>query len=415
MKKACIISVGNELLSGRNVDTNASYFSRELLALGIPAAGFYTVGDDVGSIAETIKSAAQKADIVLITGGLGPTDDDVTRYGLAKFLGSELQFSEELFRQISEYFDNRKYEMPEKNRIQASIPAGAEGLTNNEGTAPGIMALKDDTMVISLPGVPVEAKRMFAESVADRIAELGASEVVITKRLKCFGVGESTIAEMLGDLMSRKRNPLINCTVSGGVITLYIIANSKRRRQAEEMIEKDAVKLHGILGDFVYGSEEQTMAEVVGKQLAEKKLKLALAESCTGGLIAKMITDTAGASEYFRTGWVTYSNQAKVEQLGIDEELIEKNGAVSSEVAEAMAEAAKQKAGADISVAVTGIAGPGGGSADKPAGLVYIAVNMGRNTVVQRYVFSGKREYIRKRTALTALNIVRIGLLEQKT
>jgi nicotinamide-nucleotide amidase len=275
------------------------------------------------------------------------------------------------------------------------------------------MASKDDTIVIALPGVPVEAKRMFAESVADQIAELGASEVVITKKLKCFGVGESTIAEMLGDLMSRKRNPLINCTVSGGIITLYIVANSETCQQAEEMIEKDAAKLHSILGDFVYGREEQTMAEVVGKQLAEKRLKLALAESCTGGLIAKMITDPPGASEYFRTGWVTYSNPSKVEQLGIDEELIEKNGAVSSEVAEAMAEAAKQKANADISIAVTGIAGPGGGSADKPAGLVYIAVNMGRDTTVQRYVFSGKREYIRKRTALTALNIVRIGLIEQ--
>jgi nicotinamide-nucleotide amidase len=333
---------------------------------------------------------------------------------VAEFLGTKLQFNEELFRQISEFFASRKYKMSEKNRIQAYIPAGAKGLTNNEGTAPGIMASKDDTIVISLPGVPVEAKRMFAESVAGRIAELGASEVTITKKLKCFGVGESTVAEMLGDLMSRKRNPLINCTVSGGIITLYIVATSKTRRQGEEMIEKDAAKLHGILGDLVYGREEQTMAQVVGKQLAERQLKLALAESCTGGLIAKMITDIAGASEYFRAGWVTYSNQAKTEQLGIDAELIEKNGAVSSEVAAAMAEAAKQKADADISIAVTGIAGPGGGTDEKPAGLVYIAVNMGRDTKVQRFVFSGKREYVRNRTALTALNIVRIGLKERQ-
>jgi nicotinamide-nucleotide amidase len=410
MKKACIISVGNELLSGQNTDTNASHFSRELLSLGIPVAGFYTVGDEVDSISESIKSAANKADIVLITGGLGPTDDDVTRYGLADFLGVELKFNEKLFLQISKYFANRKYEMPEKNRIQACIPAGTKGITNNAGTAPGIMAFKDGKILVLLPGVPVEAKLMFSESVSGQIASMGKSEVVITKKIKCFGVGESKIAEMLGDLMNRQRNPLINCTVSGGIITLYIVAHARDRRQADEMIENDATKLHRILGDFVYGRDDQTLAQVVGKQLVEKNLKLALAESCTGGLIAKMITDSAGASRYFTAGLVTYSNRAKVELLGIDEELIEKNGAVSGQVAEAMVEAVRQKTDVDMSIAVTGIAGPSGGSADKPIGLVYIALNMGREITVQRYVFSGGREHIRERTALSALNMLRMGL-----
>jgi nicotinamide-nucleotide amidase len=406
MKKASIISVGNELLGGLVVNTNAVYLSSQLLSMGIPTVSCYTVGDEIDLIAETLVWAAGQADIVLVTGGLGPTDDDVTRQGLAKFMGVELELRDELLRQISEFFTRRDLKMAEKNKIQAYIPASAGPLANNLGTAPGIMAEYEGKIFVCLPGVPSEMKQMFSESVAGKLSQGIAGQVVVTRKLNCFGTGESVIAENLSDLMRRDRNPLINCTVSGGVITLHIVATANDKSGANEMIEKDRSELRKILGDLIYGEDEQTLAEVVGAKLRERKETLAVAESCTGGLIGKLLTDVPSSSDYFTCGWVTYSNEAKVRELGVDKGLIEKHGAVSKEVACAMAKGAREKAGTDFGIGVTGIAGPGGGSKQKPIGLVYIAVD----TVVQQYIFSHLREHIRLRASLAALNMLRLRL-----
>jgi len=251
MKKASIISVGNELLGGQIVNTNAAYLGRQLLSMGIPTVSCYTVGDEVDLIVETLSWAAGQADIVLVTGGLGPTDDDVTRQGLAKFMGVELEFRSELLRQISEFFTGRDLKMAEKNKIQAYIPAGARALANNLGTAPGIMAEYGGKIFVCLPGVPSEMKEMFAESIVEKLGQSGEGQVVvIIRKLHCFGTGESVIAEKLGDLMRRGRNPVINCTVSGGVITLHIVATAKDKSGADEMIEKDRSELREILGRF---------------------------------------------------------------------------------------------------------------------------------------------------------------------
>ncbi|MHC5059558.1 MAG: competence/damage-inducible protein A [Planctomycetota bacterium] len=411
MKKASLVSIGNELLIGQVVDTNVGYLSRQLLSMGIPTVSCYTVGDEVDSIVRAIGRAADEVDIVLITGGLGPTDDDLTRQGLARFLGVELEFREDLLAQISEFFSNRDIKMSGNNKVQAYLPAGTCALANNAGTAPGIIAEHKGKIFICLPGVPGEMKQMFAESVAARLDAASGGQVIVSRKLNCFGTGESVIAEKLGDLMQRGRNPLINCTASGGIITLYVVATAENKDAAGEMAAKDLLGLQTILGDLAYGTDEQTLAEVVGAKLCQQKKTVAAGESCTGGLIAKLLTDVPGSSEYFTCGWVTYSNDTKIRQLGVEAELIEKYGAVSSEVAAAMAKGVRNKADTDFGIGVTGIAGPGGGSEEKPVGLVYIAVDQGGEpTSAVRYIFSHSRERIRHRTALTALNMLRLKL-----
>jgi nicotinamide-nucleotide amidase len=345
-----------------------------------------------------------------MTGGLGPTDDDITRQVFAKFLGRELEFHEELFEKIEDFFVRRNLKMPEKNRIQAYIPAGAKAIANDAGTAPGIMAGLKDKLFFAMPGVPFEMKKMFKESVLPELERFGRGQAVAVKKLRCFGAGESTIAEMMGDMMMRGRNPLINCTVSYGVITLHIIAEAEDKAKALKMAEDDERRLRGILGELIYGTGEQSLSEVVGQELARQHKTIATAESCTGGLLAKLITDIPGASKYFLQGLVTYSNAAKIKELGVSAELIEKYGAVSEEVAAAMAGGVRKTVGTDFAIGITGIAGPDGGSEEKPVGLVYISVDCSRGCETRRLIFSGDREFIRFRAAQTALNMVRLRL-----
>ncbi len=410
MKKASVISVGNELLTGQTVDTNAAYLSSELFSINIPVVSSYTVGDDVDSIVRAMKLAADDAEVVLITGGLGPTDDDVTRQGFAKFLGTELEFHDGLFQKIEDFFARRNLNMPEKNRIQACIPAGAKAMTNDIGTAPGIMAEVNGKWFFAMPGVPFEMKKMFKDTVAVELQRHADSQAVVVIKLKCFGAGESTIAEMIGDIMKRGRNPLINCTVGYGVITLHIIATAEDKTKARQMAEKDEKRLRQVLGELVYGTDEQSLAEIVGQKLVKQHKTIAVAESCTGGLAAKLITDISGASEYFVQGWVTYSDAAKIKELGVPADLIRKYGAVSEEVAAAMAEGARKTAGTDFAIGITGIAGPAGGNEQKPVGLVYISVDCGQGGETKRFIFSGDRDFIRLRAAQTALNMVRLRL-----
>ncbi|MGB2806318.1 MAG: competence/damage-inducible protein A, partial [Sedimentisphaerales bacterium] len=375
MKRASIISIGNELLSGQTVNTNAAYLSQRLLEIGIPVISSYTIADDIDAIVRSFNLACDDADFVIATGGLGPTDDDLTRQALAKLLGSELQLQEDLLQRIQALFTSRNWQMSSKNKIQAYIPAGAKALANNLGTAPGIMAELKGKSLFALPGVPSEMKQMFEESVLPELKSLSIEQAVVVRKLRCFGTGESNIAESLGDIMQRGRNPLVNCTASCGVITLTITATAKGKDKAQQMAEKDETTLRDKLGELVYGTDEQTLAEVVGEKLAQQKQTIAVAESCTGGFIAKLLTDIPGASRYFTHGWVTYSNDAKISELGILAHLIEKHGSVSEEVAHAMAQGARKRAGTTFAIGITGIAGPAGGSERKPAGLVYISID----------------------------------------
>lgn len=410
MKKASIISIGDEILAGQIVDSNMAYLASRLLSIGIPTVSTYSVGDDVESIVKTLQRAAGDGDVILVTGGLGSTDDDLTRQAFAALLRVELKIDKSVLGKIQNYFEKRGISMPEKNKIQAYVPAGATVLANDLGTAPGIMSRQEGRIFVSMPGVPSEMKEMFARSVWPELQKLGAEQVMLTKKVKCFGTSESRIAQMLGDLMHRDRTPLINCTVECGVITLTIVAEAKNKAEGKRTLDEDEKRLRDILGELVYGTGEQTLAQVVGGKMAKNNKTLAVAESCTGGLLAKLITDVPGASRYLTYGWVAYSNEAKVGQLGVPWQMIERYGAVSEQVAQAMAEGARERADTDFTIAITGIAGPGGGTAEKPVGLVYIALKSANEAQVYRFIFTHDRGFIRLLTAQTALNILRLAL-----
>lgn len=410
MKKASIVSIGNELLNGQTVDTNAAYLSGEMLSIGIPVVSSYTIGDEMDAIVRAFNLASTDVDIVLATGGLGPTDDDLTRQGLAKFLGVELQLQTELLDRIQNFFTKRNLQMSEMNKIQAYIPTGAEPLANNLGTAPGIMAETKGKLLVTLPGVPSEMKRMFSESVLPELRRFAGTQALVVRKLKCFGTGESNIAELLGPLMQRGRNPLINCTAKHGVITLTTTATAKDKDKAHQMAEESEKALRNKLGELAYGTDDQTLAEVVGKKLARQKKTVAVAESCTGGALAKLLTDIPGASRYFTHGWITYSNTAKTGQLGVQPDLIEKYGAVSEQVAQAMARGARKKACTDFAIGITGIAGPAGGTEQKPVGLVYISVDDDNGCDTKQCLFPHDRRCVQLRAAQTALNMLRLKL-----
>ncbi len=409
MKKASIVTIGNEILAGKTVDTNAAHLAVELQNIGIPVVSSYTVADEIEQIVQKLSMAGDGADVIIATGGLGPTDDDLTRQAFAEFLGVKLLLHKELLEKIQQRFAQRNLQMPEKNKIQAYIPAGAKPL-ENIGTAPGILAEHKDKLFIALPGVPLEMKQMFKKSVLPELKEFAGGQTVVLRKLKCFGAGESSIAEMLGDMMQRGRNPLINCTASEGIISLHIIATAEEQNKAQQLVEKDEKKLRDLLGELIYGTEEQTLAEIVGEKLAQQNKTIAVAESCTGGWLAKLITDIPGASRYFTYGWITYCNDAKIRELGVPTELIEKHGAVSEQVAEAMAKGARIKAGTDFAIGITGIAGPTGSTEQKPTGLVYISVDSDDGCETKHCRFIQKRQFTRLRAAQTALNMLRLRL-----
>jgi nicotinamide-nucleotide amidase len=408
---AAIISVGNELLNGNTIDTNSNWLQQRLLTASVQVVYSCCITDDISEIKAAIESASQKAGIILITGGLGPTDDDITRNAIAEFLNVQLVHHPEVEEKIKKIFIRINRPMVDKNKIQAYLPAGTEVIDNPLGTAPGIFYSDRDKIIASMPGVPSEMKRMFDENILQKIENFAGKSQIFIKKLKLIGAGESNIAEKLGNLMERGRNPLINCTVDCGIITLHIIATADNKIVAEKLVNDDISRLSALFDDFIYSFDGESLAEVVGKKLLQHKKTIALAESCTGGLIAKQITDIPGSSGYFKCGWITYSNEAKISQLGVKKELIEQFGAVSSEVAQAMAAGAREKSGADFALAVTGIAGPTGGTEQKPLGLVFIAIASKKGIQTEKFLFGPRdRDFIRQRTYQNALNLLRLKL-----
>ena len=413
MSKASIVTIGNEILSGITLNTNAAYLAEKLLSTGISTVSSFTVEDGVDSIVRALKAALEQADVVITTGGLGPTSDDVTRKALAKFLGVELQLREELLQKIEDFFSKKGRQMPANNKRQAYLPAGTQAIENKLGTAPGVRAEKNEKIIFSLPGVPAEMKGMFESDVFGelaRLAEESGQPVTVLRKVNCFGAGESVIAEMIEPFCARDRNPLINFTVDCDVITVHIEASGKDYNEATKIAEAEQEKLVERLGDLVFGTDERSLAEIVGRKLSGLGKTIAVAESCTGGLLAAMLTEIPGASNYFTYGWITYSNDAKINELGVGADLIKRYGAVSGQAAEAMAKGARTRAKTDVSIAITGIAGPSGGTEQKPVGLVYISVDSSFYSKTRMFKFGSDRASIRLRSANTALNIVRLAL-----
>ena len=406
--KAEIISVGTELLLGQIVDTDATYLSKLLPQFGIDLHYRVTVGDNEPRLADALKLALSRSDLVFTIGGLGPTKDDLTKETVAKVVGDEMTLHEESAERMRTFFAMRGIEMPESNLKQALMPVRGKVLTNPLGTAPGAAFETDGKVVIVLPGPPREFTEMVDSQVIpylrERVGE--GAEVIRSRVLRIAGLGESSVAEMVKDLLEGS-NPTVAPLASPGEVHLRITAKADSAAAAEAMIDEMDRKLVAILGNNVFGRDGETLEHVVVHALVERGLKLAVAESCTGGLIGSRITDVSGSSAAFVAGFVTYSNQAKKDILGVDEQLLNEYGAVSEQTARAMAEGARRVAGADIAISVTGIAGPTGGTAAKPVGLVYMALSAAGKTIAFEHRFSGSRIDIKLRASQAALNMLR--------
>lgn len=414
---ACILSIGNELTLGQTVDTNTAWLSRRLAELGIRVRLHVTVSDECEAIRRELERACEWADVVLATGGLGPTADDLTRDALAALMGVGLVRHEASVEQIRAFFADRGRTMPEANIVQAMIPAGCEPMVNTCGTAPGIRGQWKRARIFVMPGVPREMQMMYDRDVLPALAPLAGEGVILATTLYCHGAGESDIGERIRDLMARDRNPTVGTTAKQTIIGVRIHAQGRTREEAERLLDGDRAEVRRRLGTLVFGENDDRLATPVAALLLERGLTVSTAESCTGGLLAGRLTDIPGSSGYFLQGVVTYSNAAKTDRLGVPPELIARHGAVSREVAEAMALGCRRMSGSDLAVSVTGIAGPGGGTPDKPVGLVYIGLADAEGCVVSEHRMGSDlaREEIRDRTCKAALNRLRLKLLESAT
>ena len=411
--RAEMISVGTELLLGQIVDTNAPYLSTVLSALGIDVYYRITVGDNAARLAETLRTALSRADLVITIGGLGPTQDDLTKETIAEVLGEQMVIDPESEKVIRAFFERRGLQIAESNLKQALKPETGIAIPNSVGTAPGVIVEKDGKIVIALPGPPGELMPMVERSVIPYLSAktLGAPTVLVSRILRVCGIGESAAEEKVKDLLS-SRNPTIAPYAGAGEVTFRITAKAANTDEALGLISELEQKARERLGDYVYGADDETLESVVVHALIERKLTLALAESCTGGLIAHRVTNVPDSSNTFLAGIVAYSNKAKTDFLGVPEDLICAHGAVSPEVAEAMADGASSQTGADIALGVTGIAGPGGGTPAKPVGLVYMGLRTPEGTSVAKNLFGGSRTEIKLRASQAALNLVRMHLLK---
>ena len=412
---AAIISCGNELILGSVVDTNTAWLAARLTELGITTTLHITLGDDEDDIAAAVVQAAGKAETVILSGGLGPTLDDVTRQAVAKALGVEMYEDAVCLEHVKGFFARRGRPMPDTNRVQALVPVGAKPIHNTCGTAPGIRAEMGKATIYVVPGVPIEMQEMFDRSIKPELLAKAGGRSVQGRKILCFGAGESDIANQIADLMKRGRNPLVGTTPHEMIIGVRVVATGGSPQEAKDLLEKDVAEIRRRLGDLVYGQDEDTLAEAVGGMLIDAKRTVATAESCTGGWLAKSLTDLSGSSAYFARGYVTYSNQSKTELLGVPAGLIGQYGAVSEEVAKAMAMGCKARAETDFAIGITGIAGPTGGSAEKPVGLVHIALAGPKGTEARKLSFGEhlQRRQIRDRATKVALNMLRLAILAQ--
>lgn len=402
-----IVNTGTELLLGEILNTNSQYLSRELNALGFDVFYQTTVGDNPKRLQEVLALALTRADIVVMTGGLGPTRGDITKEIAAEVLKLKLEEHAPTLRRIEGFFAARGAVMPENNCKQALVPAGARILTNDVGTAPGLVLPAGEKIVVLLPGPPNELQYVFQTELVPFLNTAFAQHSIIhSKVLHLRGIGESDVAEKLDALIMAQTNPTIAIYARRGEIIIRITAKSSSVSSAETMIEAVEKAIRELLGSYIYGTDDDSLAQVLGDELRRRKATIAFAESCTGGLASSMLTDIPGSSDYLAGSVVSYSNGAKHELLRVKTASLDTYGAVSETVAAEMAVGVRSLFHTTVGVGITGIAGPGGGFEDKPVGLVYIAVDTDKGVVVQRFRFNGTREYNKLRSALAAFSMV---------
>ena len=414
--KACILAIGSEMLTPFRVDTNSLFITERLNAIGYDVRLKAVVGDDVVELAEVLRTASGWADLIVITGGLGPTEDDVTRDAVARVYDMPLMIDEAIVDRIRDRFARRGMTMPDINRRQAMVPRGAVVLENPNGTAPGLWIERGRSAVVLLPGPPREMKPMLEGVIRDRLAPRSGTAGLFRRVLKITGRAESDVdAHAQPTYAKWTANPVpISTTILAvlGQIELHLTAQAASPDAAHAALDAAVLEMQEVLGPSVYSTDGRSLEVVVGDLLRQHVLTIAVAESCTGGLLASRLTDVPGSSDYVERGVVCYSNRAKTELAGVPAALIAEHGAVSEPVAKAMAEGIRSRAGTNIGIGITGIAGPGGGTPEKPVGTVSVAVIVDDETRVRTFQFIGGRDMVKFQAAQAALNMTRLAVMK---
>ena len=401
-----ILAVGSELLTPQRVDTNSLYLTQKLNELGVEVVAKAVIGDDRERLTAAILAARARSGLVILTGGLGPTEDDVTRDAAAAAVGRELVFHQEVLEAIEARFRSLRRAMAAINRRQAYVLEGAEILPNDRGTAPGQWYADGESVLLLLPGPPNELKAMFEQQCLERLRRVVPPRHIATRFLRVAGMAESDVDQAIAPIYTRYTNPVTTILAAPGDIQLHLRAYGASPSEARVLADELARQIEEVLGDRIYSRDGATLEEVVGRLLQERSGTLAVAESCTGGLLAQRLTSVPGSSKYFLGGWVTYSSDLKSSALGVLPETLEAHGAVSAETAREMAEGALREAGATLAVAITGVAGPDPDQG-KPVGLVYIALADERGSEVKERRFIGERDRVRTQAAQFALDLLR--------
>jgi nicotinamide-nucleotide amidase len=406
-----IIAIGSELLAPDRSDTNSLWLTEQLNSIGIEVMLKTIVGDDDNRLEEAIKDAVKRSKVVITTGGLGPTEDDITRKVAARALGRRLFLDEDVLQVIRDRFQSFGRTMPERNSRQAMVIDGAEVLPNPNGSAPGLFIEHQGTSIALLPGPPRELQPMFQDHVRARLVSKAGNIRVVRRILKVVGMGESAIDEKIAPIYTQYTNPQTSILFNKSEVDVQLTARGRTEQDANQLLDKVSAQLEEKLGHSIFSFRGETMEEVVGLRLTLGGYTLSVAESCTGGLIAERLTDVPGSSRYFIEGVVAYSNDAKTRTLGVEPILLMEHGAVSGPVAEAMAEGIRKRSGTDFGLAVTGIAGPDGGTEEKPVGLVYIALADDVQTQHRKLMLPGDRYLVRWRASQAALDLLRRRLI----
>lgn len=409
--RAEILAVGSELLTPLRSDTNALYLTGRLLEIGIGVGARVTVADDPALLESAFRCALSRADVVIATGGLGPTEDDLTREAAAVALGRPIRRDPQIVEALKVRFARFGRVMAPVNEKQADVIEGAIVLDNPRGTAPGQLVQGDGRILVLLPGPPSEMQPMFDQQVLPTLRERSGGRQLRTRVLRIASMSESDVEQAVAPIYTTFKNPVTTILGGPGQVELHLTAEGEAEAVAEVALEALASRMRDALPGRIYSEDGRELVEVVAQLLSDRRLTLAVAESCTGGLLAARLTSVAGSSAYFDRGWVTYADRAKVETLGVDQALLEAHGAVSEPVAAALAAGARARARTDIGVGITGIAGPSGGSPDKPVGLVFIALSGAAGDRVRRVLFVGDRERVRYQATQSALEMLRRGLL----
>jgi nicotinamide-nucleotide amidase len=411
MLTAEIIAIGSELLTPEKTDTNSLWLTGRLNEIGVEVKLKTIVGDDAARLEEAIADAVKRSDVIITTGGLGPTEDDITRRCSANAIGRELVYHEELEAHLRERFRLWGREMPEINKRQAYVIDGAEILPNPNGSAVGMLAKIDEKFLAVLPGPPRENQPMFDNYVFTKLKESAGNVIVKRRVLRVTGYGESAVDELIAPIYTSYQNLDTSILFTKSEIEVHLAARADSDGKASVVVEEVTKKILDVLGDAVSSTDNETMEQVLGKILTKRGLTISTAESCTGGLISRRLTEVPGSSKYFLEGVVSYSNEAKIRLLNIPSKTIEMHGAVSAETAEAMAKGMREVSGSDVALSVTGIAGPDGGTPEKPVGTVFIGYSDTHGEMSRKFLFPGDRYLIRWRSSQAALDYVRRRLL----